>query len=499
MARSARDSKKKSTGRPHRTKMTSTVTVRVRLKVEEPSLFPQAATAYAIRELARRAGVSAEMFRAWRIEFGNPGYVEVFVKPGTNCRVRFPKAGPRFWERFRAGKFHTSTLPWFSSPADSLALIPDFKIPFSSDAKQQTGPLFALRNEECAECAVDLPVSTLLTLSRYEETLPGPRDEHGRFSAYSSIAWNEGFLHRPIVDEYGLALEQALIYLLPGWRPQERRLRVKLGHDVDEIGVPFSLRSALGHTLRRKHPLATIRDLLASSTGVDTTYQVYLRRVVELSIDRGLHSAVYWKASDLGPYDSGYDPHHKQIALLIEAFRSRDVEMGIHPGYGSFDSPAQLRAEVAVLRQLLGEDRLGGRQDYLRWKPETWLLWDSLGLAYDASVGFADQIGFRAGTSYPYRPWLLSQSREADLLEIPLLAMDSTLQGYMKLQPDQALSKLRDCVARCRAVGGVFTLVWHNTKLMETSYTRIYRQLLDELAGTSGYDGRTMRNGSLWE
>lgn len=476
--------------------MTSTVTVRVRVKVEEPSPFKQAATAYAIRELARRAGVSAEMFQSWRIECNNPGFVEVFVQPGTNCRIRFPRAGPRFWKCLRAGEFQTSTLSWLRSPA--LALIPDFKIPFSSAAKQQTGPLFAPRGEDCVECAVDLPVSTFLTLSRYEETLPGPRDEHGRFSAYSSIAWKEGFLQRPIVDEYGLALEQALIYLLPGWRPQKRRLRAKLGHDVDEIGVPFSLRTALGHTLRRKHPMATIRDLLAASTGADTTYQIYLRRIVELSIGRGLDSAVYWKASDLGPFDSGYDPRHKQIARLIEAFRARGVEMGIHPGYATFESPAQLRAEVETLRQLLGEDRLGGRQDYLRWKPETWVLWDSLGLAYDASVGFADQIGFRAGTSYPYRPWLLSQSREADLLEIPLLAMDSTLHGYMKLQPDQALSKLRDCVARCRAVGGVFTVVWHNTKLMEAGYTRIYRQLLDDLAGTSGYDGRTMRDGSLW-
>jgi hypothetical protein len=68
--------------------------------------------------------------------------------------------------------------------------------------------------------------------------------------------------------------------------------------------------------------------------------------------------------------------------------------------------------------------------------------------------------------------------------------MDSTLQGYMKLDPDHALSKLHDCVARCRAVGGVFTLAWHNTMLMDPGYEMIYRQLLDELSGSDSYDWR---------
>lgn len=478
-----------------RLKMEPAETVRVRVRLEEPVTFPRAGIVYGIRELARRAGVSADLFKTWRIEFDDPGFVDVYVLPGTNRRIRFAQAPAQRWRELQAGRFRTSSATWLRTPEDLGALVPGFKIPFSSIDRENIGPLFAHSGVDSIECPVDLPLSTLLTLSRFEETLPGPRDSHGRFSAFSSIAWREGFLHRPIVDEYGLVLAQALSFLLPGWQPPQRQLRVKLGHDVDEIGLPFSLRSTFGHALRRNRPGATIRDLFSLLPGIDASYQTLLRKIVKLSLDCGLDSAVYWKALNRGPYDSGYDPSHRRIASLIRSFQAQGVEMGVHPSYKSFDSPVRLRSEVIALQTLLGEQYLGGRQDYLRWSPQSWVHWDSLGLAYDASVGFADHIGFRAGTSYPYRPWLLSQSREAQLLEIPLLAMDSTLQGYMKLQPHEALWKLRECIRRCRSVGGVFTLVWHNTRLMEPRYAEIYRTLVNELAGSSGYDWRGSSNG----
>jgi len=464
--------------------------VSMQVQIEQLTRLPRKATVYAIKELVQRAGVTAEMFQTWRIEFDDQGFVNVFVQPGTNQRIRFPQADLWFWKELNAGQFRTSTAKWMCDPGAEFALVPDFRIPFSSDVRKDVGPLFKATGRDCVECPVDLPASALLTLSRFEETLPGPRDVHGRLSASSSIAWQNGFLHRPIVDEYGLALEQALSILLPGWKPTARRLRVKLGHDVDEIGVPFSLRTVLGHTLRRKLPLGTLRDLVAPWTGIDTTYAMLLRKLVDLSVEHGLDAAVYWKAAAPGPQEAGYDLRHKRIRSLVEALRVQGIEMGVHPSYNTFESLERLQVEVSAVRELLGEHKIGGRQDFLRWNPEAWVHWDELGLAYDATVGFADHIGFRAGTSYPYRPWLLSKGREAHLLEIPLMAMDSTAQGYMKLSPEDAFRELLDCVRRCRTVGGVFSLLWHNTRLVGRGYPAVYRKLLHELAGSEPYDWR---------
>jgi hypothetical protein len=461
------------------------------VRSQEVPEFPRAAAAYALKELARRAGVSADFYRTWRMDTAAVGFVDVFVEPGTGKRIRFSQATPEFWKQIRAGIFRTSRASWMRRPEKCFALVPDFRVPFSSLDKAEVGCLFSVVEIDCIECPVDLLASTMLTLARFEETFPSPKDEHGRFSGLSSVAWRDRFLDRPIIDEFGLALEQALSHLLPRWIPQERRLRVKLSHDVDEIGLPFTLRGAVGHLVRRGRPAWALRDLLAPVLNIETTYQRLLRQIVVLSIKRGIKPAVYWKASAAGPNDTGYNPRDRAIRAMIGEFRSQGVEMGIHPGYDSYQSPQALADEVSALRELFDNRQLGGRQDFLRWNPLMWLAWESLGLAYDSSVGFADRVGFRAGTCYPFRPWILSERREAKLLEIPLLAMDETLYSHQKLQPAEALVKLRELVARCRAVGGVFTLLWHNTRIIHRGFLRIYQTLLDDLAGTENYNWET--------
>jgi len=468
----------------------------VRLQVEEPEQFPRSATIYGIRELGRRAGASEQFIQSWRLEFETPGFVDVYIQAGTRKRIRFPRGDEKFWETVRKGRFKTSVAKWMREPVNSCALVSDFRIPFSTSERRELGPLFEISNRDCAECAVDLPASLVLTTGRFEETLPHACDQHGRFSAFSSIAWREGFLHRPIVDEYGLAVEQALQDLLPGWQTAERKLRVKLGHDVDEIGIPFSPRTTAGHVLRRGRPTTAIREIVAALSATETSYQLQLRRMVKLAVDRDLDCGVYWKASPAGRHDRGYDLCDPRIAKMIAEFHESGAEMGIHPGYETFGAPERFHGEVSVVRKALGEQKVGGRQDFLRWNPKTWELWESEGLAYDATVGFADQIGFRAGTCYPYRPWLFSQEREAQLLEIPLVAMDTTLHSYMKLPPEEALQKLRECVARCRSVGGLFTVLWHNTKMLDRGYAGIYETLLNELAGSDRYEWRSSCNGS---
>jgi len=454
----------------------------------EAASLSHAATRYAIRELARRAGVAAGMFASWQIEFDDDGFVNVFVEPGTASRIRFPRTPGHDWKSIAASKPRTSTASWLRPSAKTESLVPDFKIPYSSRDQETIGPLFVLDRPGSMRCSVDLLASLILVLSRFEETLPAPRDEHGRFSAFSSIAWREGFLHRPIVDEWGLAFAEALHCLLPGWRPEEKILRVKVGHDVDEIGWPFRLRSTIAHTMQRHSPRASYCDLLALLGNGDPTYQSLLREIVGLARSESVDTAVYWKCCGPGLHDTGYDPRHTRIRAMISQFQEMGVEMGIHASYQSFDSRTQFRAEVAALKNLLGTGRLGGRQDFLRWRPETWMEWESQGITYDASVGFADHIGFRAGTCHPYHPWLLSRGREAELLEIPLLVMDSTLLGYMRLQADDALQRVREMVARCRAVGGVFTLLWHNTRIMDLGHKSLYQQLLHDLCGSARYE-----------
>ena len=439
---------------------------------------------YAVRELARRAAVSKSFFEQWHITVSQTETI-VFLGHGAAPRIHFLHAHEQPGGLQDCGDIDVACAAWFTNATTRERL--DLIIPFS-DAGKGILPLYEPRSDGNLNCRFDVLASLVLVLSRVEETLETDLDVHGRARASNSLAGRLKFLERPILDEHGLAFQHAIMSLLPTWEPEPRVMYVKLTHDVDDIGIPFGWQTALAHTLKRRRPAGTLRDFLATCSGIEPVDLAMVRHLATVSRDRGLHSAFFWKAAGRTAHDSGYSPEHPKVQRLIEDLRKSGFELGVHPGYETFRNRGKLAAEVSALRRAIGEDSPGGRQHYLRWLPDTWLDWEYCGLRYDSSVGFADQFGFRAGTALPYRPWCWEQNREVNLIEVPLVLMDCTPVKYMRLKREEGLERIRVLVQRIKETGGVFTLLWHNTPLIDPAYTGWYEDILDLLGAAKSYE-----------
>jgi len=442
---------------------------------------------YALSELSRRAGIPHEFFRSWKVSMTREKTV-FEISNGTSKYISFPHASPALLKGLALGQFSYARVPSIDNSSGSATGIPYCVIPFVDAAISKARPLFVPEDQNHLECTVDLPLSILLSLSRWEELLDAPRDAHGRFLAKSSVASMGNFLDRPIVDEYGLAFEQAMQFLYPSWEKTRRKLRLKISHDADHVGIPFRWKTAVRHSVRSHAPLNSVRDVTSLLGGIEPAELKSIRDIALASIESGLNSAVYWKAGPPTPRDSGYDPRHKMVRAMVNWLRENGAESGVHPGYNTFRSPEKLRREVMILRDVLGDQPLGGRQHYLRWCPETWIDWENCGLAYDSSVGYAETVGFKAGTCVPYRPWLFALNRQADLIEIPLLVMDRTLIDYMGLSKELAVQQVIKLAARCREVGGVLTILWHNNTFLEPAYRDVFLDLLAKFEGADTYE-----------
>ncbi|MBF1364356.1 MAG: hypothetical protein HXN07_05755, partial [Porphyromonadaceae bacterium] len=125
----------------------------------------------------------------------------------------------------------------------------------------------------------DLLASTYFLISRYEEMYRrSERDSYGRFPGKSSLPYRAGFLHRPIIDEYGEALRQILLEtgiaerhnLRLEERPQTF-CRVNLTHDLSRPYNYRGWRSFLRAWLKqKKSPLEAAR--LSFSADVEDDY-----------------------------------------------------------------------------------------------------------------------------------------------------------------------------------------------------------------------------------
>jgi hypothetical protein len=105
-------------------------------------------------------------------------------------------------------------------------------------------------------------------------------------------------------------------------------------------------------------------------------------------------------------------------------------------------------------------------------------------LIYDATMAYPNYGGFRCGTCHPFRPLDIEQNQELDLWEHPLITMDAALKNSHKLTPEQGKAQILELAQRCREVGGMFTLFWHNTSLDGewSQWGDMYRQVVQILA-----------------
>jgi len=105
------------------------------------------------------------------------------------------------------------------TPADSTYVSPIIPIIYGS--KLGNGSYINVQDSKI-ELGIDIFGSAFFMLTRYEEIVKKDRDEHERFPAIASLAYQEGFLERPIVNEYLEILWWSMKRLWPNLERKKR-------------------------------------------------------------------------------------------------------------------------------------------------------------------------------------------------------------------------------------------------------------------------------------
>lgn len=375
-------------------------------------------------------------------------------------------------------------------PGNIPAAAPAVRVPFAPEGEIPLlfGEGILTVGEHAIDCGLDLFAAAFFMLTRWEEHADGTRDRHGRFPAEASLAVRAGFLHRPVVDEYTEMLWGMLRHL---GCPQERRVRrfaLAVTHDVD-IPLRWNLRRALkicaGDLALRRSPRLAVENAasyLLTRSGLQRDPFDTFDTLMDLSEEIGVVSRFYFMAGGDSPHDPGDYLHRPFIRRLFSRIRERGHEIGFHPSYNACTDGEMWRRELAALSAAAGEPVRGGREHYLRFDvPATWQLWEDNGMAYDSTLGYAEQPGFRCGTCHDYPVFNILTHRVLRLRELPLIAMDTTLVLYKGLAPEAALESLTALLATVARYGGTFVLLWHNSNLAVhpwKPYAGVYREFL---------------------
>lgn len=340
---------------------------------------------------------------------------------------------------------------------------------------------------------------TYWMLARVEEVNPPASvlDIHGRFPATASHAYKHSYLERPVVDEWLHILGQIIQKTWPTLKLKQHQFSMKVSHDVDgpsryafrtAAGV---VRAMAGDVLKRadlKSALLAPWVHLHSKTALHPADPANtFDWIMDVSERHGMKSAFYFICGRTSPYDADYEPEHPAIRTLMRRIHDRGHEIGLHPSYGSYQTPAIIQAEAARLRYIAAEEGItqtiwGGRMHYLRWEqPTTLRAWANAGMTYDSTLSYADRPGFRCGTCFEYPAFDPVADQLLSVRIRPLIVMECSVISvkYLGLgTTEKALKKIRNLKKACLAFNGCFTLLWHNTEFTSIANRRLYESSL---------------------
>lgn len=344
--------------------------------------------------------------------------------------------------------------------------------------------LFTLEDGAVSVNADMLSVSFAL-LSRYEETCVDKRDKYNRFTYSDSLIKKYDLIENPIVDEYAMLLRKFVCDNFPAVSISPRKPKFIPTHDIDFLfrfpNFGKAVKTIAGDLLVRKNLRLSWKSLCAYvKSWRKVEYDPYvsgMQNLLKVSVENNLDSKFYFKALSRGE-DCTYNIFSGRTRRCIERVISAGKSVGLHGGLDSYSSAEVFAKEKNNLQSVTNCEIDSSRQHFLRFDVHgTPQVWQRCGIRHDSTLGFPEHEGFRCGTCHPYYLYDIDNDCVTDVVEHPLVAMDTTLFQYRNLTEEEAFASLCHLYERCVAVEGDFVLLWHNTTMfgeLENWYKNVY-------------------------
>lgn len=316
--------------------------------------------------------------------------------------------------------------------------------------------------------AFDVLAAAFYLLQRYEEYDQGYElDEYGRYSHKNSLAWQHGFLKRPIVDEWMEDLKEKLSSRFEGIRFSDLKASILATCDVD-IAWSYRnkglLRNIGGHfnDFRHKRWGKMLERWLVLFGFKRDPFEVLLEMEEAHAYHHIPSRYFFLVAAQNKGYDKNISPRNKNLQHLMQ-WMNEDSNVGIHFSWAASQDASVMKEEKQYLEKVLQQPVLRNRMHYLNFRlPETYRQLAELGIAEDYSMGYGTINGFRAGTSHPYQWYDLEKEATTALKIFPFAWMDANSIFEQKDSPEAAYTEWMQLYEPVKATGGTFITIVHN-------------------------------------
>ena len=354
--------------------------------------------------------------------------------------------------------------------------------------------LSGAKSDESGLLAFDIFANMFWFLSRKEEWLAEKNGHH--INSYSSRhpRPDKATFLKPVVNTLFDQLEKCLIKNFPLLKfGKGKTSDIELSHDLDYVRktLPLRLKQSAFNTYNTFRSLGKPKEMkrhlgrLFSFAFSNADYWKFdYWHELERRFNKRSTFYVYSKinrSTKTWLLDPSYDvANNPKLIKSLRELIERGHEIGLHGSFFSAMDGGLLLKEREQLSQTIGYEIKKIRQHWLRYREcHTPLLHEKY-FQIDSTVGWNDQMGFRAGVCSMYRPFNHDENRVFDYFIVPQILMDSQLYDYASGHFEETFVFAKQTIDIARSHKNAhFAISWHpRTASRDYGWHESYEALL---------------------
>lgn len=331
----------------------------------------------------------------------------------------------------------------------------------------------------------DIFAASFYLLSRYEEYLPHVQDAWERFPAEESLAFKNNFLDKPVIDIWAYKLAEILKAHFPDFHFEPTPYNYISLFTINEAflykakGVIRSVGGFLVDLFTLKLGAFWDRSMVLLKLQKDP-YDVY-DRMVSLQNNYKVSTMVFFLIGNFTTYDTNISLTKNKFRLLIKSL-SDYVKVGLNASFFTMNNTEMLKKELTKMEDIIHIPTVRTRQHYLRINlPETYQNLIDFEVEEDYSMGYPDQLGFRASTCTPFYFYDLDFEIQTPLKVFSFSISDLVLRESLELSEKQAFQKLKASYEMVEKVNGTFVTLFHNKILSNYGEWRGWKYFYEQV------------------
>ncbi|WP_053991447.1 polysaccharide deacetylase family protein [Mangrovimonas sp. TPBH4] len=327
----------------------------------------------------------------------------------------------------------------------------------------------------------DIFAAAFYLLCRYEEYLPHVKDPYGRFVAKESLAYKNGFLNQPVIDIWAYKFKAVIQGQFESFQFPERSYKVQ-----PVIDVPMA------YYYKQKGLLRTIGGTMSDLFRFKLK-SVYTRFLVMFGFKRDPYDnfkwiinrqkqfkerfIVFFLIGDFSTYDKNINVNKKKFMSLIKSVADY-CKVGLKVSYFALDNNEALKKEKAKMEAITNYNLEASRNSFSKINlPETYRSLIELEVKQDFTMGYINELGFRASTCTPFQFYDLDYEIQTPLQINSFHCIDfALLKKQSFLDKKEELQRLMHSVQK---VNGTFTPIFHNYTFSEDHRWKGFRELFN--------------------